>query len=98
MTRDRCVVMMVAAVAVAVVVTGAGAGDMTVAMAIGVRVRRVVLMSEFAMRVTVFVLLGGAIENRRCVHDGSRDNSVAGSATCSSMPASIPLMCRSAAR
>jgi hypothetical protein len=100
MTRDRRVVVMVAAVAVIVGMT------VTVAMAmtLGVRVRRALivfmsmLMRVFAMRVTGFALLGRAVGNWGCGHQGSRGKSVAGSATCSSMSASMPLMCRSAAR
>jgi ABC-type transport system involved in cytochrome bd biosynthesis fused ATPase/permease subunit len=98
MTRDGRVVVMVAAISVVMIMS------LTVAMALGVRLRRVlamfvsVLMSVFATCVSVFALLGRAVRNLGCIHHGSRENSVTGSATCSSMPASMPLMCRSAAR
>lgn len=49
-------------------------------------------------RVIVVALFSGTVRVRRCIHQGSRGSSLTGSATCSSMPASIALIWRSAAR
>lgn len=43
-------------------------------------------------RVVVLALFGGRVRASGFLHDGSKGNSPAGSATCSSMPASIALM------
>jgi hypothetical protein len=48
-------------------------------------------------RVIVFALLGGAVRAWYGFHHGSGENSVMGSATCSSISVSMLLMCRSAA-
>jgi hypothetical protein len=74
-------------------------GDLISAMRGVVITAFCVIVSRAVMPcVTFFAVLGGAVGNWGCRHDGSRENSATGSATCSSMPASMPLMCRSAAR
>jgi hypothetical protein len=57
-----------------------------------------ILAVEPDRRVIVFALLGGRVRTWDFIHYESKEKSVGGSATCSSMPASMPLMCRSAAR
>jgi hypothetical protein len=50
------------------------------------------LLIEPDWRVIVLAFFGGPVRRSGFLHDGSRGNSPAGSATCSSMPASIALM------
>lgn len=57
-----------------------------------------VLAVEPDRRVIVFALLSGRIRAWGFIHYESREKSLSGSSTCSSMPASMPLICRSAAR
>jgi hypothetical protein len=56
-----------------------------------------ILAFEPHRSVIVFALLGGAVRAWDWFHHASGENSVMGSATWSSMSASMPLMCRSAA-